>query len=226
MQTDVDRMLRDIEMETRLTAPLTGLKILDPLTLHAMRRVPRHEFVPRELQRYAYDNSPATIGHGQTISQPYIVALMTTLLRPQPDHVVLEVGTGSGYQSAILAQLVSRVYTMEIIDKLHATATDRLHRLGYDNITTRHGDGYQGWPEHAPYDGIIVTAAAAHIPQPLVEQLTPGGCLVIPVGGSRSGQELLRLQKDAQGNVEIQNILAVAFVPLTGDGHVAPYNIV
>lgn len=188
-----------------------------PAVLRAIATVPRHEFVPPDERPYAYANRPLPIGYGQTISQPYIVALMTHLLQPDDGDVVLEVGTGSGYQAAILATLVDRVYTIEIIEPLLAEAAARLEHLGYDNVTTRLGDGYYGWEEHAPFDAIIVTAAASHVPPPLVRQLKPGGRLVIPVGGRFLTQELLLIEKTDGGEIVTRQIAAVRFVPLTGE---------
>jgi protein-L-isoaspartate(D-aspartate) O-methyltransferase len=173
--------------------------------------------VPPAQVPYAYENRPLPIGHGQTISQPYIVALMTDLLEPGPDDVALEVGTGSGYQAAVLSPLVGHVYTVEIIEPLANQAAARLDRLGYDNVTTTLGDGYYGWEEHAPFDKIIVTAAASHVPPPLIEQLKPGGKMVIPVGGRFMTQLLLLLEKTSDGEVIARQIGAVRFVPLTGE---------
>jgi protein-L-isoaspartate(D-aspartate) O-methyltransferase len=178
-----------------------------------MRKVPRHAFVPDELQDRAYVNRPQPIGCGQTISQPYIVALMTDLIDPQAADVVLEIGTGSGYQAAVLATLVDRVYSLEIVDELAENARKRLRRLAYDNVEVRLGDGHRGWPEHAPYDAIVVTAAASRIPESLIEQLKPGGSLVIPVGEAFFGQQLQLLSKDQTGGLEVTGILPVVFVP-------------
>ena len=186
-------------------------------TLQSLGSVPRQEFIPDKLKSEAYGNYPLPIGYGQTISQPYIVALMTDLVQPGPDDVVLEVGTGSGYQAAVLAKLVKRVYSMEIIEPLAEQAGKRLERLGYGNVETRLGDGYFGWEEHAPYDAIIVTAAASHVPPPLIEQLKPGGRLVIPVGGRFAIQYLLLIEKSEDGEILTRQITAVRFVPLTGD---------
>lgn len=185
--------------------------------LEAMGRVPRHLFVPRVLRPRAYADHPLPIGEGQTISQPYIVALMTDLVEPDADDVVLEVGTGSGYQAAILAELVDHVYSIEIIPELARRAAGDLERLGYDNVTTRLGDGYFGWEEHAPFDAIVVTAAASHVPPPLIEQLAPGGRMVIPVGGRFTTQLLLLVEKTADDEIITRQIAAVRFVPLTGE---------
>jgi protein-L-isoaspartate(D-aspartate) O-methyltransferase len=187
--------------------------VQDPRVLDAMRTVPRHEFVPPEQIDRAYDDRPLPIGEGQTISQPYIVALMTELLDVQPGEVVLEIGTGSGYQAAVLAELTDRVYTVEILPELARHAAQTLSRLGYTRVQTKNADGYFGWAEHGPYDGIIVTAAPDHIPAPLVQQLREGGRMVIPVGPPGSYQTLWRLTKQ-QGKVISENITDVAFVPL------------
>ena len=208
-------MLRDILEEVAITRHQIGKAALDERVMAAMAKVPRENFV-REPDRYrAFVDGPLPIGHGQTISQPYIVALMTDLLEPRPDSIVLEVGTGSGYQTAVLAELVRQVYSIEIIGALASTAEERLQGLGYENVTVRHGDGYHGWPEYAPFDGIIVTAAAPQIPPPLVEQLKPGGRLVIPVGDAGGVQELMLVEKRGDGSVASRSILMVAFVPLT-----------
>ena len=197
--------------------PPPGQEGFDERVLQAMDRVERHEFVPAGLQSAAYLNQPLPIGHGQTISQPYIVALMTDLIGPDKDDVVLEVGTGSGYQAAVLAALVRQVYSIEIIEPLADEARARLERLGYDNVTTTLGDGYFGWAEHAPFDAIVVTAAASHVPPPLIAQLKPGGRMVIPVGGRFMVQYLLLLEKSLAGEIVTRQITAVRFVPLTGE---------
>ncbi|HLT91892.1 MAG TPA: protein-L-isoaspartate(D-aspartate) O-methyltransferase [Woeseiaceae bacterium] len=209
-------LVRELRADARYAGDLVDGGFL-PEVLRAIAVVPRHEFVPEGERAYAYANRPLPIGHGQTISQPYIVALMTHLVRPQPDHVVLEVGTGSGYQAAILATLVDHVYTIEIVEPLLQEATARLERLGYDNVTTRLGDGYHGWEEHAPFDAIVVTAAASHVPPPLVRQLKPGGRMVIPVGGRFVTQELLLIEKTAEGELVTRQVAPVRFVPLTGE---------
>jgi len=200
------------------TAEFLGKARLDDAVLGAMRTVPRHAFVPEDEQDRAYDNRPLPIGYGQTISQPYIVALMTDLLDVGPGDTVLEVGTGSGYQAAVLSGLVARISTIEIVPQLGERARDVLARLGYDNVEVRIGDGYYGWEARAPFDGIIVTAAASHVPPPLVRQLRPGGRMLIPVGSHFLVQELLMVEKNADGEVSTRQILPVAFVPLTG-GH-------
>jgi protein-L-isoaspartate(D-aspartate) O-methyltransferase len=209
-------MIQDIEADVRLTSFYINKKELDPKVMDAMRKVPRHEFVPRQERREAYENRPLPIGHGQTISQPYIVALMTDLLEPKRQHKVLEVGTGSGYQAAILAELVAEVFTIEIIEPLGNAAKERLKQLNYKNVHVRIGDGYYGWEEHGPFDGIVVTAAASHIPPPLIQQLKPGGRMVIPVGSRFMVQHLVVVEKDAKGKLTTRQILPVRFVPLTG----------
>lgn len=194
---------------------LRARDISDPKVLEVMGRVPRHEFVPDELDHQAYDDHPLPIGHGQTISQPYIVALMTQLARPRPDARALDIGTGSGYQAAILAELCKEVYSIEIVEPLADEARRRLARLGYKNVTVRTGDGYRGWPEHAPFDLIIVAAAPDHIPQPLVDQLAPGGRMVLPVGSYP--QDLVVVEKKENGQVERRSVAPVMFVPMTGE---------
>jgi protein-L-isoaspartate(D-aspartate) O-methyltransferase len=186
----------------------------DPQVIRAMREVPRYEFVPEKLKPLAYSDGPLPIGEDQTISQPYIVAFMTEALKLHPHDKVLEIGTGSGYQAAILAEIVDSVFTIEIIESLGRSAEVRLKRLGYQNVFVRIGDGYQGWPEEAPFDAVIVTAAPDHIPQPLVDQLKIGGRLVIPVGSGI--QELVRITKTADGTKR-ENLLPVRFVPMTGE---------
>lgn len=211
-----DKLLRDIEFEVELTRHLIGKQALSPRVMQAMARVPRRDFVPDDLQPLALRDGPLPIGHGQTISQPYIVALMSDLLEPQADHRILEIGTGSGYQAAVLATLVHEVQSLEIIAALARSAAERLARLGYGNVTVHQADGYDGWPEAAPYDGIIVTAAAPHIPPPLITQLKPGARLVIPIGQPGGTQQLKLVEKQASGDVVVRDILDVAFVPLTG----------
>jgi protein-L-isoaspartate(D-aspartate) O-methyltransferase len=217
-QAERARMIKAIEADVTLTSARIGKGALTARVLAAMGRVARHEFVPPEQKPYAYENRPLPIGYGQTISQPYIVALMTDLLNVTQDAAVLEIGTGSGYQAAILAELVKDVYTIEIIKPLADQATERFQQLGISNVATRVGDGYYGWEEHAPFDGILVTAAAGHIPAPLVKQLKPGGRMVIPVGGPFLTQQLMLVEKGEDGTIKTRQILPVAFVPLTG-GH-------
>jgi protein-L-isoaspartate(D-aspartate) O-methyltransferase len=197
------------------TSGANATRRLDPKVLQAMREVPRHLFVPPEVAPLAYGNSALPIGHAQTISQPYIVALMTHLLAVEPGHRVLEVGTGSGYQAALLSRLARDVRTIEIVEPLARDAEERLRRLGYGNVTVRAGDGYRGWPEDAPFDRIVVTAGAPHVPQPLLDQLKPNGRLVIPVSRGRDGEMLMVVDKDGHGRLRKRDILAVRFVPLT-----------
>jgi len=214
---DFAALRADLVDEVRVYAGYAGDDPFSDAVLEAMGRVERHKFVPQGQVRYAYENRPLPIGHGQTISQPYIVALMTDLLEPADGDVVLEVGTGSGYQAAVMAGLVDHVYSIEIIAALADSASTRLQRLGYDNVTTKLGDGYYGWEDHAPFDSIIVTAAASHVPPPLIEQLKPGGKMVIPVGGRFMTQLLLLLEKGDDGEIVTRQIGAVRFVPLTGE---------
>jgi protein-L-isoaspartate(D-aspartate) O-methyltransferase len=211
-------MLSDIEAEVRYTRELIGRDALAARVMQAMGEVPREKFVPSNMRGAAFENGPLPIGHGQTISQPYIVALMTDLLEPEADHSILEIGTGCGYQTAILSRLCATVYTVEVVRALGEAAADRLQMLGYQNIEFLIGNGYSGWPEHAPYDSIIVTAAASYIPPALVEQLKPGGRLVIPVGEPYGYQNLMLVEKDAKHEIRTRTILGVAFVPLVEDG--------
>ena len=214
---DLQRMLNDIEMEVHLTRHLIGKNSFDNKVMTAMKQVPRHEFLPADLRYCAYDNGPAPIGSGQTISQPYIVALMSDLLNTKSSDIILEIGTGSGYQAAILSQLVQQVCSVEIIEDLATKARNRLNKLDYNNVEVRNDNGYFGWPEHAPYDGVIVTAAAPHIPQPVIDQLRTGARLVIPVGFPYSYQELMVVEKRANGEIQTRKVLGVSFVPLTGE---------
>jgi protein-L-isoaspartate(D-aspartate) O-methyltransferase len=209
------RLLAEVELDMRETARSTGRERLDPRVLAALGRVPRHRFVPAHLADRAYENRPLPIGHEQTISQPFIVALMTELIDPKPTDRVLEVGTGSGYQAAVLAELVARVYTIEIVRPLGERAAELLKSLGYRNIEVRIGDGYLGWPEAAPFDAVVVTAAPDHMPQPLIDQLAPGGRLIAPVGMRGGIQQLQLLRKDEQGRAVTRSVLEVRFVPLT-----------
>ncbi len=195
----------------------SGEEVLNEKVMQVLGTVERHEFVPARQKPFAYENRPLPIGHGQTISQPTIVAMMTDLIEPAPDDMVLEIGTGSGYQAAILSKLVNHVYSIEIIEALADEASERLARLRYDNVTTKLGDGYYGWEEHAPFDAIIVTAAASHVPPPLVRQLRPGGRMIIPVGSQFMTQQLLLLEKTDDGSIITRQIAAVRFVPLTGE---------
>ncbi len=209
----------DFELLRRemVEAQIAARGVSDPRVLEAMRSVPRHEYVGERYRSMAYQDSPLPIGLGQTISQPYIVALMTELVRPAPGDRILEVGTGSGYQAAVLAALVSEVFSIELVEELAMSAAERLGELGAANVTVRRGDGYLGWPEEAPFDGILVTAAAGHIPLPLTEQLRPGGRMVIPVGDTLSVQTLRVVEKSEDGEVGVTDIASVRFVPLRRD---------
>lgn len=207
------QMVEEIEEMAASTASETGMERLDPRVLKAMGDVPRHEFVAPHQAGVAYKNRPLLIAHGQTITQPFVVALMSDLLHLREGDKVLEVGTGSGYQAAVLSRLAAHVYTIEIVPELGESARKVLKRLGYDNVTTKIGDGYQGWSEHAPFDAIIVTAAPDHIPPALIEQLKPNGRMVIPVGGLM--QDLMVVTKQADGRTINRTIVPVHFVPLT-----------
>ncbi|MGQ3685195.1 MAG: protein-L-isoaspartate(D-aspartate) O-methyltransferase [Candidatus Loosdrechtia sp.] len=193
---------------------LVSRGIQNKKVLEVMGTVPRHLFIPEERRILSYSDQPVPIGYGQTISQPYIVAFMTELIEPDKDDVVLEVGAGSGYQAAVLSMLVKKVYTIEVLEGLGKEARERLEMLGYTNINVKIGDGYKGWPEHAPFDAIIVTAAAEYIPQPLIDQLKPGGRMVIPVGGVYAIQDLMLITKDASSKIIKKSIVPVRFVPL------------
>ncbi|MDX1375766.1 MAG: protein-L-isoaspartate(D-aspartate) O-methyltransferase [Burkholderiales bacterium] len=208
------RMVAEIDAMYADTRAETGLASMSPAVRAAMGRVERHRLVPAPQAALAYRNHPLPIGSGQTISQPYIVAISTDLLDPQPQHVVLDVGTGSGYQAAVLAEIVRRVYSIEIVDALARSARQALDALGYRNIEVRTGDGYRGWPEHAPFDGIVVAAAAPRVPQALVDQLRPGGRMVIPLGGEFGAQYLTLVTKRADGGFDERRVLPVRFVPL------------
>jgi protein-L-isoaspartate(D-aspartate) O-methyltransferase len=208
------RLLAEIDATYADTFRSTGLAAMSPQVRAALGKVERHRLVPPEQRALAYRNHPLPIGLGQTISQPYIVALSTDLLALRPQDVVLEVGTGSGYQAAVLAEIVSKVYSIELIEALGKEADAKLKNLGYRNIEIRIGDGYKGWPEKAPFDAILVTAAAPQVPEALVAQLKPGGRMVIPVGAFPDAQELLLLAKQADGRLERRNVLPVRFVPL------------
>jgi protein-L-isoaspartate(D-aspartate) O-methyltransferase len=208
------RMLDEIVVLTRDTRLETGRAALGERVMAALAKVPRHAFVPPDQSRNAYQNRPLGIGQGQTISQPFIVALMTDFMDVKRTDKVLEIGTGSGYQAAVLAELAGVVYTIEIVEPLAREAAERLKQLGYRNVVTKTGDGYQGWAEHAPFDAIMVTAAPREVPQPLIDQLKPGGKLVVPVGGQAAGQSLLIVEKQPDGKITRRNVLAVRFVPL------------
>ncbi|MSQ49640.1 MAG: protein-L-isoaspartate(D-aspartate) O-methyltransferase [Betaproteobacteria bacterium] len=207
-------MVAEVEAMYGETRGLTGLRAMSPRVRSALGRVERHRLIPAGQRALAYRNHPLPIGQGQTISQPYIVALSTDLIMPAPHHTVLEVGTGSGYQAAVLAEIVASVFSIEIIEALGKEAAQQLKKLGYDNIQIRIGDGYQGWPEQAPFDAIVVTAAAPRVPEALLAQLKPGGRMVIPVGASGEAQELLLIVKTLLGEFETKSILPVRFVPL------------
>ena len=211
----MERLLREIELEVTQTQSYTGRGKLHQKVIAALRATPRERFVPAELRGQAFGNYPLPIGLGQTISQPYIVAIMTELLDIDPRGRVLEIGTGSGYQAAVLSHLAAQVFSVENVAVLSETARQRFTELGYDNIQTRVGDGYLGWPDEAPFDAIIVTAAAPAIPPPLLEQLASGGRLIAPVD-SGWGQTLVLASKDNEGEVKTEQLLPVAFVPLTG----------
>jgi len=211
-------MVQEIEVQVRATQSYLGKDELDPRVIEALAAVPRHKFVPESLRDMAYLNQPLPIGYDQTISQPYIVAVMTDLLGVFAGGRVLEVGTGSGYQAAVLGELCESVYSIEIVEPLGRETAALLKERGYSNVHVRTGDGYLGWPEEAPFDGIIVTAAAPEVPPPLLEQLRPGGRMIIPVKQRLWSQDLLLIEKDAQGEISRQEILPVRFVPLTRTG--------
>ena len=211
-------LMREIENDVRATADYLNRRALDDRVMAAMASVPRHEFVQPGDRDLAYENRPLPIGYGQTISQPYIVAIMTDLVEPAPGCRALEVGTGSGYQAAVLSRLCEDVYTLEIVEPLGRQARERLARLAYSNVDVRIGDGYYGWTEAAPFDVIVVTAVAGHVPPPLLQQLKPGGRMVLPVGTRFTTQQLVLVNKRADGRVTTRQMLPVVFVPLTG-GH-------
>ena len=212
-----ERLVIEISQDVMDTSGYIGKNALDERVMRAIGTVGRHHFVPDKLQSQAYENRPLPIGFGQTISQPYIVALMTDLMKLEQDDVVLEIGTGSGYQAAILSRLVAQVYSIEIIPELAKSSSQRLRRLGFANVAVKNADGYYGWQEHAPYDAIIVTAASSHIPPPLVSQLKPGGVLVIPVGPVFQVQQLSLVSKSMDGKLKTRQVLPVRFVPFTGE---------
>ena len=211
-----NRMVQEIELDVKATSARIGRPQLNEKVMQIMAEVPRHEFVSEDERSFAYLNRPLPIGYGQTISQPYVVALMTDLLAVSPDAKVLEVGSGSGYQAAILSRLVKEVHSIEIIPELANECRERMIRLGYGNVTIHQGDGYYGLESEAPFDAIIVTAAAAYIPPPLVQQLRSGGRMVIPVGAQFTVQYLMLVEKDDQGKISARQVLPVLFVPLTG----------
>ena len=212
------RLVEEIAADVRMTASYLGTDQLDPTVMGAIGRVPRERFVPPGLRWRAYRNHPLPIGGGQTISQPYIVAIMSHLIDIEPGERVYELGTGSGYQAAVLAEMGAEVYSVEIVPELAGRAAEILDALAYDKVHVRAGDGYRGWPEAAPFDAIIVTAAGPEVPQPLVDQLKIGGRLVMPIGGTYEIQELTVLIKQPDGSLEQRNVLPVRFVPITGDG--------
>jgi len=211
------RLVMEISQDVTDTRGYIGKNSLDERVMRVLGTVGRHRFVPADLQSQAYENRPLPIGYGQTISQPYIVALMTDLLNPSAGDVVLEIGTGSGYQAAILSRLVKQVYSIEIIPELAKSASKRLQRLGFENVEVKNADGYHGWQEHAPFDAIIVTAASSHIPPPLVSQLKPGGIMMIPVGPVFQVQQLTLVTKSRGGKLTTRQVLPVRFVPFTGE---------
>jgi protein-L-isoaspartate(D-aspartate) O-methyltransferase len=212
-----EALVGEIEQQVIETSRHLGADRLDPAVKAALLTVPRHAFVPPALQTQAYANHPLPIGAGQTISQPYIVAIMTQLLEVAAGDKVYELGTGSGYQAAVLSEMDVEVYTVEIVPELAEKASETLSGLGYDKAHVRAGDGYLGWPEAAPFDGIIVTAAADHVPQPLIDQLALGGRLVMPIGATGWVQELVVLTKDRDGSMTRRTVLPVRFVPVTGE---------
>ena len=222
MRKSLKNLVADIESEVRYTRSMIGKEHLDRRVMQVMASTPRELFVPDHLKFQAFDNGPLPIGHSQTISQPYIVALMTDLLAIEPEHRVLEIGTGSGYQTAVLSQLCAQVYSIERIPELTEQAVHRFEQMHYKNIEARTANGYQGWSEQAPFDGIIVTAAASYIPESLVDQLKCGGKMVIPVGLPGMHQELMVVEKDLQGKTQTRAVLGVAFVPLIDDEVTAP----
>ncbi|MGY6277516.1 protein-L-isoaspartate(D-aspartate) O-methyltransferase [Methylomonas sp. MgM2] len=213
---DIDRMMSDIRAEVDMTRHYINKDALDTRVMAAMKQIPRHEFLPEDLRSLAYNNGPVPIGSGQTISQPYIVALMTDLLETNPTDIVLEIGTGSGYQAAVLSKLVKKVFSIEIIETLARSAGQKLKSLGCDNVEVKNDNGCFGWPEHAPFDGIVCTAAAPRIPEAWTDQLRIGGRLVVPMGSPYGYQELMVFEKGANQEMKSRTVLGVRFVPLTG----------
>lgn len=205
------------ERESMVARQIAARDVNEPNVLAAMRKVPRHAFIPAGRQRYAYVDSALPIEHGQTISQPYIVAFMTEALQLDPNSKVLEIGTGSGYQAAVCAEIAREVYTIEIVEELAVSAAKLLKELGYENVFVKAGDGFFGWPEHAPFDAVIGTAAAGRVPKPLLEQLKPGGRMILPVEGNFGFQHLILITKDENGNLDKRNVMPVRFVPMTGE---------
>ena len=216
-QNPTQVMLQEIKDMTRMAESYSGISALDPRVYEAIGNINRADYVPENSQQYAYENRPLSIGHGQTISQPFIVALMTHLIDVQPDDSVLEIGTGSGYQAAVLGELAKSVYTIEIIPELAQSASDRLKKLGYENIAVKAGDGWFGWPEAAPFDKIIITAVADEVPPRLVDQLKTGGLLTMPLGDPSGYQQLVLVTKLENGDIETDSVLGVQFVPMTGE---------
>lgn len=213
-ETPMERMISEIQTDARRTASYTGIDRIGDAVVGALRDTLREEFVPPRNRSLAYANHPLPIGHGQTISQPFVVAIMTEVMKVEPHHKVLEIGTGSGYQAAVLSHLAAEVYTIEIVPELAETARKRLGRLGYDNVFVRAGDGWYGWPDHAPFDGVIITAVSDEIPPALVEQLADDGLLVMPLGDDDGFQELVVYSKRTGVSTPL---FPVRFVPLTGD---------
>jgi len=209
-------MVRILQVEALMVSRETGIAELDPRVLDAMRTVPRHAFVPAELEAYAYRNHPLPVGHEQNIAAPLLVALMTHLIEPQPDDVVFETGTGAGYHAAVLAGLVGEVYSVEVVEPLAERASRLLKEMAYDNVFVRAGDGYYGWAEHAPYDAMIIKEAIDHVPRPLLNQLKPGGRMVIPVGPANGPQHLTVVTKEEGGRIRERRVLPVRFSPLQG----------
>jgi protein-L-isoaspartate(D-aspartate) O-methyltransferase len=217
-QQRAEALIRELRRDFRETASSTGIPGPDPRLLETLRRVPRDAFVEDLQAAHAWENRALPIGHGQTISQPFVVALMTQLLELTPDSRVLEIGTGSGYQAAVLAEMAGEVHTVEVVPELAELAAQRLARLGYRNVQVHGGNGRLGWPEAAPFDAILVAAGSADIPPALVQQLGTGGRLVIPLASHWAGQDLVLATKDAEGALQQRNVLAVMFVPLVGGG--------
>lgn len=209
-------MVRLVQVETLLSSQITGIDEIDPRILEAMLKVPRHAFVLPELQPYAYGNHPLPVGYDQNVAAPFLVALMTQLIEPEPDDVVFETGTGAGYHAAVLSQLVAEVYSVEVVEPLAQAAAAALKKLGYNHIQVRASDGYYGWAAKAPFDAIIVKEAVDHVPVPLLDQLKPGGRLVIPLGGELGGQYLTVVRKDAEGKLSTRRVLPVRFSVLQG----------
>lgn len=214
--TERAEMLRVLQLEALMVSPETGIPEIDPRVLEAMGNVPRHAFVPEELQEFAYRNHPLPVGHDQNIAAPLLVALMTHLIEPEADDVVFETGTGAGYHAAVLSQLVRQVHSVEVIEPLAEQAELTLKELGYDNVSVHASDGYDGWPEQAPYDAMLIKEAIDHVPTPLLNQLKRGGRMVMPLGPDRGPQYLTLITKAEDGTIQQQQILPVRFSPLQG----------